>query len=140
MRCLSEEFLHIDWDEEFDILYLEWKYYPGSKKYRESLALALKMAHQKKVRFWIANIPEPKLVLPEDFTWLHEVWFPELVSLPIEKVALILPVDMIQEMTGEYLNKVEASVLPFEIDLFDQTEKAYTWIKGETSSGPILHV
>lgn len=140
MRCLSENFLIIDWDEEYDILYLEWRYYPGSEKYRESLNLALTLARQKNVRFWIAHITQSKHALPGDFIWIREVWFPELINTPIKKFAIILPSDVYQEMVGDYLNRLNIRVAPFEVEFFDQVDTAYNWVKGERFMGMNLFI
>jgi hypothetical protein len=140
MRCLSESFLIIDWDEEYDILYLEWKYYPGSEQYQESLNLALNLARSKNVVYWIAHITQSRHATPEDFTWVSEVWFPELISTPIKKFAIILPQNVFQEMVGVYLNRLNVTVLPFEIEFFDQPEQAYNWVRNERFLGPNLSV
>jgi len=78
MRCLSENFLHIYWDENYDIIYLEWHYYPGSEKYRESLELALNLARRKNIKYGIANVKQLVNLVPDDLTWLIDTWFPEL--------------------------------------------------------------
>ncbi|QMU31300.1 hypothetical protein [Adhaeribacter radiodurans] len=140
MRCLSENFLHIDWDEEYDIIYLEWHYYPGSEKYRESLELALNLARRKNVRYGIANVNQIINLMPDDLTWLIDTWFPGLLTLSIQKIAIILPSDAFEELVAVYLNKLSISVLPFEIEFFDHPYQAYGWVKSGLYPGPSLYV
>lgn len=140
MRCLSESFLHIDWDEEYDIIYLEWHYYPGSEKYRESLNLAVNLARQKNIKYGIANVKQVTNTEPNDFSWLVDSWFPELLTIPIRKLAVILPADAFEELVADYLNKWHIAVLPFEIEFFAQPYQAYNWVKNEPYPGPSLHV
>ncbi len=140
MRCLSENFLHIDWDEEYDILYLEWHYYPGIDKYRESLDLILNLARQKDVKFGIANVQQLIVMEPEDATWLLDNWFPEVLTLSIQKMALVLPTNVFQEMAEAFLQKVDVPVLPFEVEFFEQVPAAYHWIKNQPFTSSNLHI
>src|SRR5690349_20558646 len=102
MRCLSENFLHIYWDENYDIIYLEWHYYPGSEKYRESLELALNLARRKNIKYGIANVKQLVNLVPDDLTWLIDTWFPELLTLSIQKIAVVLPTDAFEELVAVY--------------------------------------
>ena len=140
MRCLSEDFLHIDWDEEFDILYLEWHYYPDIEKYRKSLDFVLNLARQKNVRFGIVNVQQLMGMEPEDAIWLLDNWLPELLTLSIQKIALILPASIFEERAGAFLQMLDVSVLPFEIEFFNEAESAYTWIKNNPLAAPNLHI
>ncbi|PSR55457.1 hypothetical protein AHMF7605_19070 [Adhaeribacter arboris] len=139
MRCLSESFLLIDWDEEYDIIYLEWHYYPGSEKYRESLELAINLARQKNIKYGIANVQQITKIQPDDLSWLIDAWIPGLLALPIKKVAVILPPEDFEELVAVYLNRLNISVLPFEVEFFDQTYQAYNWVKNGLYPGPSLH-
>ncbi len=140
MRCLSEDFLHIDWDEEYDILYLEWHYYPGNDKYRESLDLILNLARQKNVKFGIANVQQLMAMEPEDATWLLDNWFPELLTLSIQKIALVLPSEVFEELAGAYLQKLDVTVLAFEVEFFAHVSEAYQWVKNKPFTSSNLHI
>ncbi|RDC65141.1 hypothetical protein [Adhaeribacter pallidiroseus] len=140
MRCLSEEFLHIDWDEEYDLLYLEWHYYPGNDKFRDSLGLVLNLAQQKNVKFGIANVQQLMAMAPEDINWLLDNWLPELLTLSIQKIALVLPPSIFEELASAYLQKLDVSVLSFEIEFFAQVTAAYHWIKNKPLTGANLHM
>ncbi|QNF33047.1 hypothetical protein HUW51_09990 [Adhaeribacter swui] len=139
MRCLSESFLHIDWDEEYDILYLEWYYYPGQEAYRESLNSTLNLARQKEIRFFIANVKQLKAIEPTEISWYIENWFPELLTLPIQKIAFILSTNNFEESAAGFIQKLDIPVLPFEMEFFTQIEKAYAWIKNNPLAGPRLY-
>ncbi len=131
MRCLSENFLHIDWDEEYDILYLEWHYYPGIDKYRESLDLILNLVRQKNVKFGIANVQQLTVMEPEDATWLLDNWFPELFTLSIQKIALIVPSNAFSELAEIFLQKLDVPVPTFKVEFFAQVTEAYLWVKNQ---------
>ncbi|MDQ3290020.1 MAG: hypothetical protein M3Q05_01900 [Bacteroidota bacterium] len=140
MRCLSESFILIDWDEDYDIIYLEWHYYPGSEKYRESLEWALSLARRKNIKYGIANVKQITHPEPDDLAWLIDSWFPELLALPIKKIAVVLPTDAFEELVAVYLNKLNISVLPFDIEFFDQPYQAYSWVKTGLFPGSNMHV
>lgn len=128
---LKNEFITIHYDTKQEIIQLTWLGFIDSDVLRQGLDIALKLAKQQQLHFWIMDQRLRRVLRPEDAEWIIEDWYPRFYKTnPKSKVAILLPEDTFGEYnTKKNLKEIEAryhSIMPYQY--FSTPKQALYWL------------
>jgi len=131
-------FLHLNHDPAGATLETEWLGFVNSEQLRSSLAEALRLARQLRVKGWVANNILLRTIRPADQDWINEVWFPEFAKLGVERLAIVISQDGLNRMGIENIMQRATKHLPFDTKYFADAPEARHWA-AVTSTAPALN-
>ena len=109
------------------LVYINWKGRQNSEQYRETLQKALDLELEHKVKFYISDVRNQRLVSPEDRKWFQEVAMPTAIERGLEKAAVIFAGNVFKKY---YLNNIFNASKKFGLPLkfFYSKEEAENWL------------
>lgn len=129
---LKNEFITIQYDAEKYIIQLIWTGFADSDLFRQGLDMALKLARQQHLHYWIMDQRLRRILRSEDAQWIIEDWFPRFHKTnPKSKVAILLPEDTFGEYsTRKNLKEIDNryhQVMPYQY--FSTLKQALYWFE-----------
>ena len=120
--------LNIYFDEELNLVIMEWKGYSTSIQFRQGIELMLKFMVLNNCSNVLANIREMVLIGVDDQKWLYENFFLKAIKFGFNKIAIITPESYFNKIGLENVsNKIDKKKL--KINFFDDVEEAKEWLK-----------
>jgi len=133
MKVLSAApYLRILLHEQTQVLETEWLDFANSQQLRSSLLEALRLGRQHHVRGWIGNNTKMRTIRPTDQDWMNLEWFPEFSKLKINRLAVVVSNDALNQMGIDNILTRASSHVPFDTRYFASVEEARRWA-GENS-------
>ncbi len=133
MQHFSNKITDIHYDEELDIIRINYKGFAISNLYRQAVEKTLEVALENRCTKWLITQHDFRGVSPNDTQWLAETWSPQIVrkfkELGIDerrKTAIVKSEDVF----ADYIARRVADDLQAEEDnkIFDNEQDALTWL------------
>ncbi|MBT9393125.1 hypothetical protein KLP40_08110 [Hymenobacter sp. NST-14] len=93
-----------------------------------AFAQLLVCSRQHHVRRWLADLSSLPLVSTDEQAWLSEVWLPQFVRLPIRTLALVLPVNLHNQLVVESLLADGRRLVRADVQFFSDLPGAIDWL------------
>ena len=114
------------YDRQYDMITFKWLGFVSDEEYRT----AVKIAYEKTVEFevtrWLTDTREGKVVSLDAQKWMINDFIPNYISKsPLRRVAYLVAKDFFRQT---YIDKVKNSFGDYQIEVFDDIEKAKLWL------------
>ena len=120
-------YLYLHHNPEGATLETEWLGFVNSEQLRSSLNEALRLARLHRVKGWIANNTLLRTIRPADQDWINEVWFPEFAKLGVQRMAIIISQDGLNQMGIQNIMQRATEHVPFDTQYFASADEARRW-------------
>ncbi|WP_375562973.1 STAS/SEC14 domain-containing protein [Bernardetia sp. OM2101] len=114
------------YDRQYDMITFKWLGFVSDEEYRT----AVKIAYQKTVEFevtrWLTDTREGKVISLDAQKWMIKDFIPNYISKSsLRRVAFLVAKDFFRQ---EYIDKVKKSFGGYQIEVFEDAEKAKLWL------------
>jgi hypothetical protein len=118
----------LQYDQVLSVLRLEWVAYSDPIQLRASASELLALLQELAVRHLLLDMNSvPDLPLADQL-WLGDHWMPALVSLPLERLVLVIDSDQIHnQLAIDMLHDLVQPSIRFESQYFADMESALDW-------------
>jgi hypothetical protein len=118
----------LQYDQVLSVLRLEWVAYSDPIQLRASASELLALLQELAVRHLLLDMNSvPNLPLADQL-WLGDYWMPALVSLPLERLVLVIDSDQIHnQLAIDMLHDLVQPSIRFESQYFADMESALDW-------------
>lgn len=120
-------YLNLHHNPDGDILETEWLDFVNSEQLRTSLLEALRLARLHRTQGWVANNTLLRAIRPADQDWINEVWFPEFAKLGVQRMAIIISQDGLNQMGIQNIMQRATEYVPFDTQYFADAQEARQW-------------
>lgn len=112
---------------------MTWKGFIPSAKYREALEKTLEIARKHRIKYWISDIRQMKVISAKDQEWAATVWLSNAVAAGCyEKQAVIMSEDVFGQASAKnILTTVQNKQI--EIQNFVSKDQAKKWLAENAS-------
>ena len=130
MIQFQNEFVVVELVNNATAIALTWKGFVPSAKYREALEKSLEIAKKHKIRNWISDLRQMKVLSGKDQEWAGTVWLSNAVASGFyRKQAVIMSEDVFGQASAKnILTTVQNQQI--EIQSFVRMEDAKKWLQG----------
>ncbi|TPE41020.1 hypothetical protein [Pontibacter mangrovi] len=130
MLYLKSEYITIEYFATDELVKTKWLEYAPSAEYRKILRTFLRMQKKHRIKKWLADYSDAKVVRPVDQKWTVEEWGPKFFSsLHLRCVAIVNPADVFGRMSVNFImSQINMQELPVEVCFFDKPEEAIAWL------------
>ena len=108
---------------------LTWNGHALSKEYRHGLSVALVVLREHDVRYWLADLRNMTAILHADEQWANEVWFPQLFTTGLRRMAIVESRDFFNQTSVARSFTAVNGKLSFEVAWFGSPEEATAWME-----------
>jgi hypothetical protein len=125
----QSEYLKIELVNNSSTILLTWKGFIPSEIYRESLNKSLEIAKKYKIKKWISDIKQIKVVGVKDQEWAGTDWLSRAVTSGCyQKQGVIMADDIFGQASAK---KILTNIQNQEIEIqnFNKLEEAIIWLK-----------
>ena len=91
-------------------------------------------SRQYQVRRWLADVSNLPLVSTDEQAWLSEFWLPQFMALPIRALALVLPINLHNQLVVESLLADGRRQFRADVQFFSDIPAALDWL---TPTAPV---
>lgn len=105
----------------------EWLDFANSEQIRSSLTEALRLGRQHRIKGWIGNNLQMRTIRPADQDWMNEVWFPEFAKLSVQRLAVVVSQDALNQMGINNIIQRASEYVPFDTQHFSDPQEARRW-------------
>ncbi len=114
------------YDRQYDMITFKWLGFVNDEQYR----MAVKIAYEKTVEFevtrWLTDTREGKVVSLDAQRWMINDFIPNYISKSsLRRVAYLVAKDFFRQT---YIDTVKKSFESYQIEVFDDLEKAKLWL------------
>lgn len=120
-------FIQLHHDLAGATLETEWLDFANSEQIRSSLTEALRLARQHRVKGWIGNNLKMRTIRPADQDWMNEQWFPDFAKLGVQRLAVVVSQDALNQMGINNILQRASAHTPFDTQYFASPEDARKW-------------
>jgi hypothetical protein len=128
MLQFENEFVKVELVSNSKILLLTWMGFIPSVKYRDACEKALEIAKKHRVKEWLSDIKQVKVVSPTDQEWVVADWAPRAVAAGCyNRQAILMPDDIFGQVSA---NKMIVSIKGQSVEMqnFNNLEAAKEWL------------
>jgi len=124
---VDEEYALGVYDPEKLIVKIYWKGKQNSEQYRNTLQKAIDLMLEHKVKYYLSDIRQQRIVSPEDRKWFQEVAMPSAIKNGLERAVVIFAGNVFKKY---YLNNIFNASKKFGLPLkfFYSEEEAEEWL------------
>ncbi|GAB3638390.1 hypothetical protein GCM10027422_39800 [Hymenobacter arcticus] len=112
----------------------EWLDFANSEQLRGALTEALRLGRQLRVRGWIGNNTLMRTIRPADQEWMSHTWFPEFARLEVQRLAVVVSQDALNQMGISNILQKSTNHTPFDTQYFSDIEAARRWAASATKA------
>lgn len=125
----KSDYIVVEYFSNQKLVKTKWLKYTPSAEYRKTLLLFLHLQKKYRIRKWLADFSDAKVVRPVDQQWTVEVWAPTFFSFPFTKyVAVVQPNDLFGKMSIDFIwNQISVAEFPIEVRCFEHEIDAIGW-------------
>lgn len=120
-------FIQLHHDAAGATLETEWLDFANSEQIRSSLTEALRLGRQYRIRGWIGNNLKMRTIRPADQDWMNNVWFPEFAKLGVQRLAVVVSQDALNQMGINNILQRASAHTPFDTQYFASPDEARQW-------------
>jgi len=118
---------NIHFDQESNIVVMEWNGYSTSQQFREGTELMLNILIQNKSSRVLADIRNMSIIGMQDQEWLKNDFIPRAIKFGFRAIAIVKP--------HAYFNRVAVESISYKVDkekltinFFDNPREAKEWL------------
>lgn len=128
----EDEAFRIELDKNFSVLELSFLKHPDKEHFRNGYRLALDIAVNKNVRYWLTDASKIKVMEKENQTWLMENMGPLLKSHQLRSFAIVMAPECFVMTNPSQVYEKPASITEAStagaIKVHFDKDAAYNWI------------
>lgn len=114
------------YDRQYDMITFKWLGFVSDEEYRT----AVKIAYEKTVEFevtrWLTDTRKGKIISLDAQKWMIKDFIPNYISKSsLRRVAYLVAKDFFRQA---YIEKVKNSFGDYQIEVFEDAEKAKLWL------------
>ncbi len=114
------------YDSEHDMITFKWLGFVSDEEYRTAVTTAYEKTMQYSVTRWLTDTRKGKVISLEAQKWMITDFIPNYISKsPLRRVAYLVASDFFRQV---YINKVKSSFGDYQIEVFDDAQKAKLWL------------
>ncbi len=127
MIYFEKDYLRIDYDQNENVITMNWKEAVVSEEFREGLNKGLQCVEENAIKHWLADVRDMGALSNEDQEWSNNEWFPKIIKAGIKFMAVVISSDIFNQMTvDEIMTKVPQTNIVHRN--FDDMDKAKEWL------------
>ncbi|SET07779.1 hypothetical protein [Hymenobacter actinosclerus] len=135
--CLSTFCLQTD--AELDLLRVGYRMVAESELRRHEVTALLALAHKHAIRHLLIDMRTVPLLSVYDELWLVTNFMPDLVTLPLERLVLIVASHQTyHQLTVDSLHDLVKADIRFDAQYFDDPQTALQWLTDDSPRVPEL--
>jgi hypothetical protein len=128
MTTETNKTYNIYFNEESNIIIMDWNGYATTSQFREGTETMLNLLIENRANKVMANIKDMVLISLEDQKWLETHFLPRAIRFGFKVCAIVKP--------DNYFNKVAVETVSYKVDkekleisFFDTAEEAKAWLQ-----------
>jgi len=127
MKYLEENYADVIYHKEIEIVEISWKSYTSDEVYKETLNTALNVIKENKIRLWLSDMTNAKVVSNAATEWAKNVFIPDALQAGVRKAAFVLSKDVFRRF---YVDNIASTILGTgaELKYFDDRNNAISWL------------
>ncbi len=131
MAVYESPYLIINYDEEIGAITEEWQLdfttQVAGDNFREPLKKLLQEFEARKATKWLCDNTEQKTIDSKDQLWLEEHYYPKLIDLGLQTIALVNAKDIMEtDYAKNSLQNLREAVITIEV--FNKNQSAREWL------------
>lgn len=116
-------------NEELKFVHVIWKgAVTNSDAFRDTLNFGTQLIKDYRCERWLADTKNMGVIKRVDQEWTHEVWFPQVATLGLKKMALIVPENVFGELSAKNVMDKARDKNLIKDRYFMNTELAIKWL------------
>ncbi|AYA37900.1 hypothetical protein D3Y59_13110 [Hymenobacter oligotrophus] len=133
IELYDKPFLRMHYDPHLRLLESEWlNQHVAMGELREGLWQSLLMVERYQVVSWLSDLRLLPALLPTEYLWLQQQYFPRYQDLPLHKVAVVNPTDAIRHdhlKAALLAARSNGMALQPHVRYFESAEEARRWVR-----------
>ncbi len=114
------------YDSQYDMITFKWLGFVSEEEYRTAVTIAYEKTVEFGVTRWLTDTREGKVVSLEAQKWMLTNFIPNYIAKSsLRRVAYLVAKDFFRQV---YIDKVKSSFGNYQIEVFDDSEKAKLWL------------
>jgi hypothetical protein len=114
------------YDRQYDMITFKWLGFVSDEEYRTAVQIAYEKTVELEVTRWLTDTREGKVVSLDSQKWMINEFIPNYISKSsLRRVAYLVAKDFFRQA---YIDKVKKSFGDYQIEVFDDSEKAKLWL------------
>ncbi|RSK49450.1 STAS/SEC14 domain-containing protein [Hymenobacter rigui] len=115
-------------EPSLQILRWDWHGSMTTSSFQAAFEKLLQYSRQQHVKRWLADVSHLPLVGTDEQAWLSENWLPRFAALQIREIALVLPVNLHNQLVVESVLADGRRHIRAEIQFFSDVPAALDWL------------
>lgn len=107
----------------------EWRGFLTSEQFRENGLRCVKLCEEEKLECWLADQRTMRAIRQQDLQWAALELLPIMLATPLRRMAIIVSVDIFNNMAMEQLYKRAGSLGNLVIKEFEKEDEALAWLQ-----------
>ncbi len=114
------------YDRQYDMITFKWLGFVSDEEYRTAVKIAYEKTIEFEVTRWLTDTREGKVISLDAQKWMIKDFIPNYISkTTLRRVAYLVSNDAFRQ---EYIDKVKKSFTDYQIEIFEDPEKAKKWL------------
>lgn len=114
------------YDRQYDMITFKWLGFVSDEEYRKAVKIAYEKTVEYEVTRWLTDTREGRVVSLDAQKWMIKEFIPNYIAKsPLRRVAFLVANDYFRQ---EYIDKVKKSFKDYQIEIFDDPQKAKKWL------------
>lgn len=115
-------------DSSIGLLRWDWAGPSRTRGLYAAFSHLLQYSQQQQITSWLVDTTRLPLATAEEQAWLSEVWLPQLMTLTIQRVALVLPNNLHNQLVLENILFDRHQPLHLDLQFFSDVAAALDWL------------
>jgi hypothetical protein len=129
MVYFEQPYAIIEIEPEKNLLVITWHGFANSEEYRTARNKSLELSQEHGIKNWLSNMKEMKAIRQADQEWTVNEWLPQLLTLNLERWAIVISNDMFNQMAISNMMSKMRPKLNFAVEYFHDLNSARNWVK-----------
>lgn len=122
--------IELVFDEATGIFITHWLGYTTASDYRKALEVALELARPLKIRAWVGDHRQMRIISPENQRWTSDEWWNGFATLGHTRLAVVVGADLFNKLSVDRIIMKASPRSPWETQHFDALQPAIDWAAG----------
>ena len=118
----------LSYDVEERLGKAEWRGFLSSAEFRENSIKCIELAYKYSPIRWLADQKTMRAIRQEDLRWAGVEIMPKILASPIRRMAIIVSVDIFNNMAMEQLTKRAGNLGDLVVKEFEDEAMAMLWL------------
>ena len=124
----DDPYVRLSMDLDRSIVRVEWKRYPPTEIYRNTLERALHLIRDRALQFFLTDQRRRGAILREDERWLLDDWSPRMAGAGLRGAAIVQSADFFNMTAIDRMVARVVETTPYPIAFFKDIEAATEWL------------